>query len=61
VTSYFALFQPEKAVFAQKADQELGEICLEIEKRYEVRFLRIGIDKSRFYRGRGFYIITPFR
>jgi putative transposase len=34
-----------RAVFDQEVDQLLKEVCLEIEKRYEVKFLEIGVDK----------------
>jgi putative transposase len=33
-----------RVVFDEKVDVELTNICLEIEKRYEVRFLEIGTD-----------------
>ena len=33
-----------RAVFDQKVDQELRDICVEIEKRYEIQFLEIGVD-----------------
>ena len=35
-----------RAVFDQKVDQELRDICVEIEKRYEIQFLEIGVDKD---------------
>ena len=38
-----------KAVFDQKVDQELRDICMEIEKRYEIRFLEIGVDKDHVH------------
>ena len=38
-----------KAVFDQKVDQELRDICMEIEKRYEIRFLEIGVDKDNVH------------
>ena len=38
-----------KAVFDQRVDQELREICLEIEKRYEIKFLEIGVDKDHVH------------
>ena len=33
-----------RVVFEAKIDVELTNICLEIEKRYEVKFLEIGTD-----------------
>ena len=36
-----------KAVFDPKVDEILKNICLEIEKRYEIRFLEIGTDKDQ--------------
>jgi putative transposase len=33
-----------KAVFDKEVDQALKEVCIEIEKRYEVKFLEIGVD-----------------
>jgi len=38
-----------KAVFESKIDSELKDICLEIELRYEIRFLEIGIDKDHVH------------
>lgn len=40
---------PEKyrsVVISKEVDMEMKEICLEIEKQYEVHFLEIGIDKD---------------
>ena len=36
-------------MFDQKADKELEKICLEIEKRYEVKFLEIGTDADHVH------------
>ena len=38
-----------RAVFDEEVDQVLKEVCLEIEKRYEVRFLEIGVDKDHVH------------
>ena len=38
-----------RAVFDQEVDQVLKEVCLEIEKRYEVKFLEIGFDKEHVH------------
>ena len=35
-----------RVVFTDEVDVTLKEICLEIEKRYEVFFLEIGTDKD---------------
>ena len=31
---------------SKKVDEVLKEVCLEIEKRYEIRFLEIGLDRD---------------
>ena len=38
-----------RVIFDAKVDMELKEICLEIEKRYEIRFLEIGVDKDHVH------------
>lgn len=38
-----------KVVFDEKTDLILKEICLEIEKRYEIEFLEIGTDKNHVH------------
>ena len=35
-----------RAVFDEQVDEELKAVCLELEKRYEVKFLEIGVDKD---------------
>jgi REP element-mobilizing transposase RayT len=35
-----------RAVFDERADETVKDVCLEIEKRYHVKFLEIGIDKD---------------
>jgi putative transposase len=35
-----------RAVFDEQVDEVLREVCLEIEKRYEVKFIEIGVDKD---------------
>jgi putative transposase len=35
--------------FLDKVDSELKNICLEISKRYEIRFLKIGVDKDHVH------------
>ena len=36
-------------MFDEAIDAELKEICLEIEKRYEIKFLEIGTDKDHVH------------
>ena len=38
-----------RAVFDEQVDAVLREICLEIEKRYEVKFIEIGTDKDHVH------------
>ena len=38
-----------KVVFKNRIEKELKEICLEIEKRYEIKFLEIGTDKDHVH------------
>lgn len=38
-----------RAVFDEKVDEELKDVCLEIEKRYELKFLEIGTDKDHVH------------
>lgn len=38
-----------KAVFDKDVDVVLKEICLEIEKRYQIKFLEIGTDKDHVH------------
>ena len=38
-----------KVVFDEEVDEALREICLEIEKRYELKFLEIGVDKDHVH------------
>ena len=38
-----------RVVFSQAVDRTLKDICLEIEKRYEIRFLEIGTDKDHVH------------
>jgi putative transposase len=33
-------------VFDEQVDAVLRKVCLEIEKRYEIKFVEIGIDKD---------------
>lgn len=38
-----------QVVFSKAVDNTMKEICLEIEKRYEVQFLEIGTDKDHVH------------
>ena len=38
-----------KVVFEGRVDEELRDVCLEIEKRYEIKFLEIGTDKDHIH------------
>ena len=48
----YHLFFPAKyrrVVFDKGVDRALTEVCLEIEKRYEVKFLEIGTDEDHVH------------
>ncbi len=38
-----------KVIFSEKADEVLKEICIEIEKRYEIVFLEVGTDQDHVH------------
>ena len=38
-----------RAVFDEQVDALLREVCLEIEKRYEIKFVEIGVDKDHVH------------
>lgn len=38
-----------RAVFGPKVDLSLKDICLEIEKRFQIKFLEIGTDKDHVH------------
>ncbi len=38
-----------RVVFEDEVDQELRTICLDIERRYELKFLEIGTDKDHVH------------
>ncbi len=38
-----------RAVFDEAVDDELRKICMDIEKRYELKFLEIGTDKDHIH------------
>jgi len=41
--------QFRRVLFSKAVDQTLKEICIEIEKRYEIHFLEIGTDKDHVH------------
>ena len=38
-----------KVIFSDEVDQALKEVCLEIEKRYEIKFIEIGTDQDHVH------------
>ena len=38
-----------RAIFEDKVDTELRDVCLDIEKRYEIKFLEIGTDENHVH------------
>jgi REP element-mobilizing transposase RayT len=38
-----------KAVIDKQVEEEVKEVCLEIEKRYEMKFLEIGADENHMH------------
>lgn len=38
-----------RAVFDEVVDKKLRDVCLELEKRYQVKFLEIGTDKDHVH------------
>lgn len=38
-----------KVVFSKSVDKELEKVCLEIERRYEIKFIEIGTDKDHVH------------
>jgi putative transposase len=38
-----------KVIFSEKADELLRDICVEIEKRFEIYFIEIGTDKDHVH------------
>jgi len=38
-----------RAVFDRAVDEVVRDVCLEIEKRYQVKFLEIGVDKDHVH------------
>jgi len=38
-----------RAVFDEQVDEVLREVCLEIKKQYEIKFIEIGVDKDHVH------------
>jgi len=38
-----------RAVFDEKVDDVIREVCLEIASRYEIKFIEIGVDKDHVH------------
>ncbi len=38
-----------RVVFSAKVDEELKKVCLEIEERFDIRFLEIGVEKDHVH------------
>ena len=38
-----------RVVVDEKVDKTIKDVCLEIEKRYEINFLEIGLDKNHMH------------
>jgi REP element-mobilizing transposase RayT len=38
-----------RAIFDEKVDTELRDVCLDIERRYEIKFLEIGTDENHVH------------
>ena len=51
VLMYHLVFRAKyrRVVFDEAVDLKLREICLEIEKRYQIKFLEIGTDKDHVH------------
>ncbi|WP_269621401.1 IS200/IS605 family transposase [Zhongshania sp. BJYM1] len=51
VLMYHLIFPAKyrRVVFDEKVDAELKVVCLEIEERYQVKFLEIGTDKDHVH------------
>ena len=45
----FTRIRNRKVVFDEKVDEALKSICLEIEKRYQIKFLEIGTDEDHVH------------
>ena len=51
VLMYYLVFPAKyrRAVFDDKVDTELRDICLDIEQRFEIKFLEIGTDEDHVH------------
>ena len=45
----FFLAKYRRAIFDDIVDEELRNVCLDIENRYKVKFLEIGTDKNHVH------------
>ena len=41
--------QYRRAVFDKETDETLRDVCLEVERRYQLKFLEIGTDEDHVY------------
>jgi len=46
---YVCLAKYRRVVFDEEVDKVLKEVCQEIEKRYDIRFLEIGTDRDHVH------------
>jgi putative transposase len=51
VLLYYLVFPAKyrRAVMDESVDAVLREVCLEIEKRYEIKFVEIGVDRDHVH------------
>ena len=51
VLIYHAVFPAKyrKAIFGREVENTLKDVCIEIEKRYEIYFLEVGADKDHVH------------
>lgn len=38
-----------RVIFSEKVDKELKDVCIEISKRFEIKFIEIGTDKDHVH------------
>ncbi len=46
---YVCLSKYRRVIFSNEVDKTLKEVCIEISKRYEIRFIEIGVDKDHVH------------
>lgn len=51
VLLYYLMFpaKSRRTVFDEQVDEVLREVCLEIKKRYEVKFIKMEVDKDHVH------------